>query len=623
MQEPFKPRKNLFELSTTRKNLLPQRQPAARMPLSFFAVSSPLILPQKLLFSNLHGNRRVGGLWTERTTVRKLVVRSGPKKISYGQECREGLLAGIDKLADAVSVTLGPKGRNVVLSDSKSLKVVNDGVTIARAIELSDSVENAGVMLIQEVADKMNDLAGDGTSTAIILAREMIKAGLLAVANGANPVSLKRGMDLTVKELVKVLKQYSVPVKGRDDIKAVASISAGNDEFVGNLIADSMTKIGPDGIISLQTSQTKETFVIIEEGMKIDKGYMSPRFITNQEKSIIEFDNPKILVTDLKILSVQEIVPVLEKTIQLSVPLLIFAEDISKKVLDTLVMNKLKGLLNVAVVKCPGILGRKKALLQDIALMTGADFLSGDFGMALKDATSDQLGIAQKVTITSNSTTIVADPSMKAEIQARISQIKKDLAETDKDGLREKLSERIAKLSGGVAIIKVGASTETELEDRKLRIEDAKNATFAAMEEGIVPGGGAAYVHLSEKISAIKGFMGDENEKMGASIVEQALLVPAKTIATNAGIDGSVVVENVRNCDWRTGYNAMTGRYEDLLNAGVIDPCRVSRCALQSAASIAGIALTTQAILVEKIKKPKPLVPHVPGITPAIMGSSP
>ncbi|KAI5563271.1 hypothetical protein BDE02_15G105400 [Populus trichocarpa] len=423
-------------------------------------------------------------------------------------------------------------------------------------------------------------------------------------------------MDMAVKELVKVLKKNSFPVKGKDDIKVVASISAGNDEFVGNLIAETIEKIGSDGVISLESSSTSDTFVIIEEGMKFDKGYMSPQFITNQEKSLVEFDKAKVLVTDQKIANVQEIVPVLEKTTQLSVPLLIIAEDISKLVLETLVVNKMKGLLNVAVVKCPGFGDRKKALLPDIALMTGADFLSGDFGLTLGSVTSDQLGIARKVTITSNSTTIVADSATKAEIQARILQITKDLAETDNAALSRKLSERIAKLSGGVAVIKVGAHTETELEDRKLRIEDAKNATFAAMDEGIVPGGGATYVHLSEQISSIKNSMKDENEKIGADIVAKALLAPAKTIATNAGVDGAVVVENIRSCDWRTGYNAMTGRYEDLLNAGVVDPCRVSRCALHSAVSIAGIVLTTQAVLVEKIKKPKPAVPCVPGITP-------
>ncbi|XP_037491984.1 chaperonin 60 subunit alpha 2, chloroplastic [Jatropha curcas] len=419
--------------------------------------SNPYIFPKNpFLVSKLNGIK----IWRNpRLATNKLVVRAGPRRISFGKECREALQAGIDKLADAVSLTLGPKGRNVVLSDSKTLKVVNDGVTIAQAIELSDAMENSGAMLIQEVACKMNALAGDGTTTAIILAREMVKTGLLAIAFGANPVSLKKGMDMTVKELVQVLKKKSFPIIGTENIKAVASISAGNDEFVGNLIAETIDKIGHDGVISIESSSTSETYVIIEEGMKVDKGYMSPQFITNQEKSLVEFDNARILVTDQRIATVKEIVPLLEKTMQLSVPLLIFAEDISKQVLETLVVNKMQGLLNVAVVKCPGFAEGKKALLQDIALMTGADFLSGDFGLTLLGATSDQLGIARKVTITSNSTTIVADPSTKAEIEARIMQMKKDLAETDNSYLSRKLSERIAKLSGGVAVIKVCSLT--------------------------------------------------------------------------------------------------------------------------------------------------------------------
>ncbi|CAN1327556.1 Chaperonin 60 subunit alpha 2, chloroplastic [Linum perenne] len=540
-----------------------------------------------------------------KTARRKLIVRACGKKISYGKPCREAMLAGIDKLADAVSVTLGPKGRNVVLSESDgSLKVVNDGVTIAKAIQFSDTMENVGATLIQEVAGKVNALAGDGTTTAIVLARSMIKFGMLAVGFGASPISLKSGID-----------QNSYPVNGREDIKAIASISAGNDEFIGNLIADTIEKIGPDGVISLETSQTSETIVTIDEGMKVDKGYMSPHFITNQEKSLVEFDNAKVLVTDQRIATVQEIIPVLEKTTQLSVPLLIFAEHVSAQVLETLVINKMKGLLNVAVVKCPGILDGKKAILQDIALMTGADFLCGDFGQSLMGVTSDQLGIARKITITSNSTTIVADPIMKPEIQARILVLKKNLAEEDNSHLSRKLSARIAKLSGGVAVIKVGAHTETELEEKKLRIEDAKNATFAAMDEGIVPGGGAAYVHLSKHVSTVKSSMLDENEQIGADIVAKALLAPSKAIATNAGVDGEVVVAKIRACDWRIGYNAMTNTCEDLLNARVADPCKVTRCALQSAASIAGIVLTTEAALVEKVRKPEPAFPSLPGVT--------
>ncbi|CAN6543180.1 unnamed protein product [Malus baccata var. baccata] len=587
------------------------------MSISFSSSSSQLFF-QKPFFS-LQSNfqkQRVAGFWRRPQALRRHVIKAGAKKISFGTECRDALQTGIDKLADAVSLTLGPKGRNVVLSESEKLKVINDGVTIVQSIELSDTIENVGAMLIQEVAKKMNNLAGDGTTTAVILTREMIKGGLLAVAFGANPISLKKGMDRTVNELVKILKEKSLPVKGRNDIKAVASVSAGNDEFIGNLIAEAIEKIGPDGVISIESSSSFETSVLVEEGLKFDKGYMSSHFITNQEKSLVEFDKAKVLVTDHKISTVREIVPLLEKTTQLSIPLLIIAEDISKQVLETLVVNKKQGLLKVAVVKCPGFAEGKKAILQDIALMTGADFLSGDFGLTLESATSDQLGIARKVKITSNSTTIVADPSTKAEIQARILQIKKDLAETENANLSRKLSERIAKLCGGVAVIKVGAHTEVELEDRKLRIEDAKNATFAAMEEGVVPGGGATYVHLSEFIPSIKNSMEDLDEQIGADLVAKALLAPAKAIATNAGDDGEVVVEKTKSSDWRVGYNAMTGNYEDLPDAGVIDPCRVSRCALQIAVSIAGVVLTTQAVLVEKTKTKKPAVPFVPGITP-------
>ncbi|XP_045816264.1 chaperonin 60 subunit alpha 2, chloroplastic isoform X1 [Trifolium pratense] len=546
----------------------------------------------------------------------QFVVRASAKRISFGKECRETLQAGIDKLADAVSLTVGPKGRNVILSDDGKLKVINDGVTIARSIELSDAIENAGAMLIQEVASKMNDLAGDGTSTAIILARAMIKSGLLAVAFGANPIALKKGMEKTVKELVKFLKKRSIPVEGRDHIKAVATISAGNDEYVGNLIAEAIEKIGYDGVITIESSSSSETSVVIEEGMKIDRGYMSPHFITNQAKSIVEFDNAKVLVTDQKISSVKEIVPLLEKAMQLSAPLLIIAEEVSAQVLETLIVNKMQGLLRVAAVKCPGFGDAKKAFLQDIALMTGADFLCGDLGLTLEGTTSDQLGTAMKVTMTSNSTTIFADPSTKAEIQARILQIKKGLIETDNANHSRNLSERIAKLTAGIAVIKVGAHTELELEDRKLRIEDAKNATFAAINEGLVPGGGATYVHLLDLIPSIKNSMEDLDEQIGADIVAKALIEPAKSIATNAGVDGDIVVEKTRTFDWRTGYNAMTGTYEDLLNAGVADPSRVARCALQSAVSIAGVVLTTQAIMVEKVRKPKPIVPLVPGISP-------
>ncbi|XP_077220213.1 ruBisCO large subunit-binding protein subunit alpha, chloroplastic-like isoform X2 [Tasmannia lanceolata] len=430
--------------------------------------SSPFSCPQNISFTNFKGTKRVLKSSRHVQLGSIFTIRAGPKKISFDKDCRKGLQAGIDKLADAVSVTLGPKGRNVVLDEPAIPKVINDGVTIAQAIELPDATENAGAMLIQEVARKTNDSAGDGTTTAIILGREMIKLGLLAVASGASPVSLKKGIDKTVQELVKVLRSKCRSVKGREDIKAVASISAGNDEFIGNLIAEAVEKIGPDGIISIESSSTFETTVEVQEGMKIDKGYISPQFITNQDKLTVEFQNAKVLVTDQKISNIKDIIPLLEKTNQLNVPLLIIAEDISPEVLATLVMNKLRGVTSVAAIKCPGFGDGKKALLQDIALMTGADFLAGDLGLTLENATSDQLGIAQKITITNNSTTIVADPTTGAEIRARISQIKKDLAETDSAYLSRKLSERIAKLSGGVAIIK-GVAVGSEEMHMKFR----------------------------------------------------------------------------------------------------------------------------------------------------------
>lgn len=545
----------------------------------------------------------------------RLVVRAAAKDISFDQVSRFALQAGIDKLTDAVGVTLGPRGRNVVLDEFGIPKVVNDGVTIARAIELPDAMENAGAALIREVASKTNDSAGDGTTTASVLAREIIRLGLLNVSSGANPVSLKKGIDKTVQGLIEELKSKSRPVKGREDIKAVASISAGNDDFVGTMIADALDKVGPDGVLSIESSSSFETTVTVEEGMEIDRGYISPQFVTNQEKLLVEFENARVLVTDQKITTIKDIIPVLEKTTQLNVPLLIIAEDISGEALATLVVNKLRGIVKVAAIKAPGFGDRRKALLQDIAIMTGADFLVGDLGNKVEDASVEQLGIARKITVTSSSTTIIADAATKDEVQARVAQLKKELVATDSVYDSEKLSERIAKLSGGVAVIKVGAATEAELEDRKLRIEDAKNATFAAIEEGIVPGGGAAYVHLSTDVLNIKGSIDDPEERLGADIVQKALLAPAKLIADNAGVEGAVVVEKILSSSWEVGYNAMTDKYENLLSAGVIDPAKVSRCALQNAASVAGMVLTTQAIVVEKSKKAKPMVPPVPGIT--------
>lgn len=550
-----------------------------------------------------------------RQASRRFVVRANAKEIAFDQKSRAALQAGIDKLADAVGLTLGPRGRNVVLDEYGSPKVVNDGVTIARAIELPDAMENAGAALIREVASKTNDSAGDGTTTASILAREIIKLGLLSVTSGANPVSLKRGIDKTVVGLVEELEKMSRPVKGGEDIRAVASISAGNDELIGTMIADAIDKVGPDGVLSIESSSSFETTVEVEEGMEIDRGYISPQFVTNMEKMIVEFENARVLVTDQKISAIKDIIPLLEKTTQLRSPLLIVAEDITGEALATLVVNKLRGILNVAAIKAPGFGERRKALLQDIAIMTGAEFQASDLGLLVENTSVEQLGVARKVTISKDSTTMIADAASKDELQTRIAQLKKELAETDSVYDSEKLAERIAKLSGGVAVIKVGAATESELEDRKLRIEDAKNATFAAIEEGIVPGGGAALVHLSTVVPAIKETIEDPDERLGADIVQKALVSPAALIAQNAGIEGEVVVEKIKSREWEFGYNAMTDKYENLVEAGVIDPAKVTRCALQNAASVAGMVLTTQAIVVEKAKPKAPSAAAPQGLT--------
>nr|GLL43117.1 ruBisCO large subunit-binding protein subunit alpha isoform X2 [Ipomoea trifida] len=545
----------------------------------------------------------------------RFVVKANAKEIAFDQRSRTALQAGIDKLADAVGLTLGPRGRNVVLDEYGTPKVVNDGVTIARAIELADAMENAGAALIREVASKTNDSAGDGTTTASVLAREIIKLGLLSVTSGANPVSIKKGIDKTVQALVDELEKKARPVKGRDDIKAIASISAGNDETIGTMIADAIDKVGPDGVLSIESSSSFETTVHVEEGMEIDRGYISPQFVTNPEKLIVEFENARVLVTDQKISAIKDIIPLLEKTTQLRAPLLIIAEDVTGEALATLVVNKLRGIVNVAAIKAPGFGERRKALLQDIAIVTGAEYQASELGLLVENTQVEALGIARKVTITKDSITIIADAATKDEIQSRIAQLKKELFETESIYDSEKLAERIAKLSGGVAVIKVGAATETELEDRKLRIEDAKNATFAAIEEGIVPGGGAALVHLSTYVPAIKDTLEDADEKLGADIVQKALVAPASLIAQNAGVEGEVVVEKVKESEWEIGYNAMTDSYENLVEAGVIDPAKVTRCALQNSASVAGMVLTTQAIVVEK-PKPKTPAPAPPqGLT--------
>ncbi|KAH7862131.1 hypothetical protein Vadar_000436 [Vaccinium darrowii] len=559
------------------------------------AISTASILASPKQQGSVRGKRVVSQLqgnklnYNNRSSSRnrRLVVRASAKDIAFDQHSRAALQAGIDKLADAVGLTLGPRGRNVVLDEFGTPKVVNDGVTIARAIELPDAMENAGAALIREVASKTNDSA----------------------------VSIKKGIDKTVQALVVELEKQARPVKGRDDIKAIASISAGNDEIIGTMIADAIDKVGPDGVLSIESSSSFETTVDVEEGMEIDRGYISPQFVTNPEKLIVEFENARVLVTDQKISSIKDIIPLLEKTTQLRAPLLIIAEDITGEALATLVVNKLRGILNVAAIKAPGFGERRKALLQDIAIVTGAEFQATDLGLLIENTTVEQLGLARKVTISKDSTTIIADSASKDEIQARIAQIKKELFETDSVYDTEKLAERIAKLSGGVAVIKVGAATETELEDRKLRVEDAKNATFAAIEEGIVPGGGAALVHLSTFVPAIKETLSDADERLGADIVQKALVSPAALIAQNAGVEGEVVVEKIKESEWELGYNAMIDKYENLVESGVIDPAKVTRCALQNAASVAGMVLTTQAIVVEKPKPKTPVAAPPQGLT--------
>ncbi|MFS7956584.1 putative chaperonin Cpn60/TCP-1 family, groEL-like apical domain superfamily [Helianthus anomalus] len=584
------------------------------------AISSPSIIYSPKQGGLRNGNGGVSQLRTGQTAKqsqsnRRFAVRAAAKEIAFDQSSRAAMQAGIDKLADAVGLTLGPRGRNVVLDEYGAPKVVNDGVTIARAIELPDPMQNAGAALIREVASKTNDSAGDGTTTASVLAREIIKLGLLSVTSGANPVSVKKGIDKTVAFLIEELEKRARPVKGRDDIKAIAAISAGNDNIIGTMIADAIDKVGSDGVLSIESSSSFETTVDVEEGMEIDRGYISPQFVTNSEKLLVEFENARVLVTDQKISSIKDIIPLLEKITQLRAPLLIIAEDVSGEALATLVVNKLRGILNVAAIKAPGFGERRKALLQDIAIMTGAEYQAKDVGLLVENTSVEQLGTARKITISKDSTTIIADAASKDEIQSRIAQIKKELSETDSVYDSEKLAERIAKLSGGVAVIKVGAATETELEDRKLRIEDAKNATFAAIEEGIVPGGGAAFVHLSTLVPAIKDKLDDADEQIGADIIQKALVAPASLIAQNAGIEGEVVVEKVKASEWEMGYNAMADKYENLVEAGVIDPAKVTRCALQNSASVAGMVLTTQAIVVEKPKAKAPVAAAPQGLT--------
>ncbi|QKQ74386.1 chaperonin GroEL [Nostoc sp. TCL240-02] len=522
------------------------------------------------------------------------------KRIIYNENARRALERGIDILAEAVAVTLGPKGRNVVLEKKFGApQIVNDGVTIAKEIELEDHIENTGVALIRQAASKTNDAAGDGTTTATVLAHAIVKEGLRNVAAGANAISLKRGIDKATAFLVDKIKEHARPVEDSKAIAQVGAISAGNDEEVGQMIAQAMDKVGKEGVISLEEGKSMFTELEITEGMRFDKGYISPYFATDPERMEAVFDEPFILLTDKKIALVQDLVPVLEQVARAGRPLVIIAEDIEKEALATLVVNRLRGVLNVAAVKAPGFGDRRKALLEDIAVLTGGQLITEDAGLKLDNTKLDSLGKARRITITKDSTTIVAEGN-EAAVKARVEQIRRQIDETESSYDKEKLQERLAKLSGGVAVVKVGAATETEMKDKKLRLEDAINATKAAVEEGIVPGGGTTLAHLAPDLEVwAKSNLKDE-ELIGALIVVRALPAPLKRIAENAGQNGAVIAERVKEKEFSVGYNAATNEFVDLLAAGIVDPAKVTRSALQNAASIAGMVLTTECIIVDK-----------------------
>ncbi len=525
------------------------------------------------------------------------------KRIIYNEQARRALEKGIDILAESVAVTLGPKGRNVVLEKKFGApQIINDGVTIAKEIELEDHIENTGVALIRQAASKTNDAAGDGTTTATVLAHAMVKAGLRNVAAGANAITLKKGIDKASEFLVGKIKEHAKPISDSNAIAQVGTISAGNDEEVGRMIADAMDKVGKEGVISLEEGKSMTTELEVTEGMRFDKGYISPYFATDTERMEAVLEDPYILLTDKKIGLVQDLVPVLEQIARTGKPLLIIAEDIEKEALATLVVNRLRGVLNVAAVKAPGFGDRRKAMLEDIAVLTNGQLITEDAGLKLENAKLEMLGTARRITINKDTTTIVAEGNEVA-VKARCEQIRKQMDETDSSYDKEKLQERLAKLSGGVAVVKVGAATETEMKDKKLRLEDAINATKAAVEEGIVPGGGTTLAHLAPALEEWAKANLSGEELIGATIVASALTAPLKRIAENAGVNGAVVAEHVMHKPFNEGYNAATGEYVDMLAAGIVDPAKVTRSGLQNAASIAGMVLTTECIVADLPEK--------------------
>ena len=529
------------------------------------------------------------------------------KEIKYGAEARAALEAGVNQLADTVRVTLGPKGRNVVLDKSFGAPLItNDGVTIAKEIELEDAFENMGAQLVKEVATKTNDVAGDGTTTATVLAQAMVNAGMKNLAAGANPIILRKGMKKATACAVEAIGKMSQKVNGKEHIARVAAISAG-DEAVGQLVADAMEKVSNNGVITIEESKTMQTELDLVEGMQFDRGYISAYMATDMDKMEAVLDNPYILITDKKISNIQEILPLLEQIVQSGAKLLIIAEDVEGEALTTLIVNKLRGTFNVVAVKAPGYGDRRKAMLEDIAILTGGTVISSELGYELKDTTMDMLGRAKSVKVQKENTVIVDGEGDKEALQSRIAQIKKQIEETTSDFDREKLQERLAKLSGGVAVIRVGAATETEMKEAKLRLEDALAATRAAVEEGIICGGGSAYIHASKEVAKLAASL-EGDEKTGAGIVLKALEAPLYHIAANAGLEGSVIINKVRESEVGVGFNALKEEYVDMVSAGILDPAKVTRSALQNATSVASTLLTTESV-VANIKEDTPAMP--------------
>jgi chaperonin GroEL len=535
------------------------------------------------------------------------------KEVRFAQDARERMLRGVDILAEAVKVTLGPKGRNVVLEKSFGApRVTKDGVTVAKDIELEDKFENMGAQMVREVASKTSDTAGDGTTTATVLAQAIVKEGAKSVAAGANPMDLKRGVDLAVHAIVEELKSKAKKVTNNSEIAQVATISANGDGEVGKIIAEAMAKVGKEGVITVEEAKSLETELNVVEGMQFDRGYISPYFVTNADKMTVELEDPLVLIHEKKLSGLQAMLPVLESVVQSGKPLLIIAEDVEGEALATLVVNKLRGGLKVAAVKAPGFGDRRKAMLEDIAILTGGTMIAEDLGIKLENVTLNMLGRAKRISIDKENTTIVDGAGKKKDIEGRVNQIKAQIEDTTSDYDREKLQERLAKLAGGVAVIKVGGATEVEVKERKDRVDDALHATRAAVEEGIVPGGGVALLRAGKSLDKLKAE--NEDQKVGVNIVRRAIQWPARQIALNAGEDGSVVVGKVmESTSYAYGFNAQTGQYGDLISQGVIDPAKVVRCALQDAASVAGLLITTEAMIAEKPKKPSPGPAMPPG----------